>query len=90
MTKERCEAPELGAMCARMFRALARRAADGELEAIEELAKLQKTAGIQLAVAVTNYREFQPAAPSAPRFSWTDVGRVLGITRQAAQQRFGG
>lgn len=75
------EAPELGAACVRMFRALARRAGDGELEALEQLAFLQDSLQIQLGAAVAGYRE-------GHGFSWTDVGNVLGITRQAAQQRF--
>lgn len=82
------EAPELGAACIRMMRALARRAGQGELEALEQLAFLQDSVQLQLGAAVAGYRAFQPAHGAAP-YSWTDVGNALGITRQSAQGRFG-
>lgn len=75
------EAPELGAACVRMFRALARRAGDGELEALEQLAFLQDSLQLQLGAAVAGYRD-------GHGFSWAAVGEALGTTRQAAQQRF--
>ena len=81
------EAPELGAACIRMFRALARRAGGGEVEALEQLAGLQDSLQMQLGAAVAGYRMFRPVHGAEP-YSWTDVGRILGITRQAAQQRF--
>lgn len=81
------EAPELGAACVRMMRALARRAGEGELEALEQLAFLQDALQLQLGAAVAGYREFRPAANAAP-YSWTDVARILGITRQSAWERF--
>jgi hypothetical protein len=78
------EAPEIAAACARMMGALVRRARDGELEALEALAMLHELAGAQLGSAVLGYR----ASPA--QASWHDVGRILGMTRQAAHQRFGG
>lgn len=75
------EAPELGAACVRMFRALARRAGDGELEAIEQLAMLQDSLNMQLGAAVAGYRE-------GHEFSWTEIAAILGVTRQAAHKRF--
>lgn len=80
--KER-EAPEVGAASARMMRALVRRAAGGEMEAVEELARLQGVLDACLHQAVQGYREGPAEA------SWTDVGRILGTTRQSAQARFG-
>jgi hypothetical protein len=80
--KER-EAPEVGAASARMMRALVRRAADGELEAVEELARLQAVLDACLHEAVQGYRNGPAEA------SWADVGRILGTTRQSAQARFG-
>lgn len=76
------EAPELAAACIRMMRALARRAGDGELEALEALGQLQHTLQAQLGAAVAGYREGPAQA------SWTAIGEALGTTRQAAQQRF--
>lgn len=78
----RHEAPEVAAACIRMLRALARRAGDGELEALEALAALQDSVQLQLGAAVAGYREGPAAA------SWTAVGEALGITRQAAHERF--
>ena len=76
------EAPEVGAACVRLMRALARRAGEGELEALEYLAALQTDAQLQLGAAVAGYR----AGPAGA--SWAAVGEALGMTRQSAQERF--
>lgn len=81
MTRER-EAPDLGAACVRLMRALARRAGDGELEALEQLAILQDHVQQQLGAAVAGYR----AGPAEA--SWAAIGIALGTTRQAAYERF--
>lgn len=81
MTRER-EAPEVAAACIRMIRALARRAGAGELEALEALSALQDSVQLQLGAAVAGYREGPAEA------SWTDIGRILGMTRQSAHERF--
>lgn len=78
------EAPEIEAMMRRMLRALVRRAADGELEALEALANLQTQTNVALGRAVIEYRRGPAAA------SWTDIGVALGITRQTAHERFSG
>lgn len=80
--KER-EAPELGAASVRMAKALVRRAGNGELEALEELNRLQAVLDELLHQGVTAYRQGPAEA------SWADVGRILGTTRQSAQARFG-
>lgn len=82
MTKPSREAPELQAACIRMMRALARRAGDGELEALEALAFLQDSVQLQLGAAVAGYREGPAEA------SWTTIGGILGMTRQSAHERF--
>lgn len=79
--KRRHEAPEVGKAAARFMRALAKRAANGESEAIEWLIQLQAELDAATQLAVDNYRELG--------FSWADVGRLTGTTRQAAQMRFG-
>lgn len=81
------EAPELGAAVIRMLRALARRAGEGELEALEQLAMLQDSLQMQLGAAVAGYRDFQPAH-NAPGYSWADVASILGCTKQSAWERF--
>lgn len=78
------EAPELQAAVVRMIRALARRAGDGELEALEALAQLEVTLQVQLGHAVAGYRSGPAEA------SWAEVGRILGMTRQSAHERFRG
>lgn len=79
--KRRHEAPEVGAMVTRCLRALARRAGEGDPEALEQLAALENTLTEQLGAGVAGYR--------AHGYSWADVGLTLGVTRQGAQQRFG-
>jgi hypothetical protein len=82
MSRREREAPELAAASIRMMRALARRAGDGELEALEALVTLQDAVQLQLGAAVAGYREGPAQA------SWTTVAEVLGITRQSAHERF--
>lgn len=76
------EAPEIQAACIRMLRSLARRAGDGELEALEALGQLQDSVQLQLGAAVAGYREGPAQA------SWAAVGEALGVTRQTAHERF--
>lgn len=86
MTRER-EAQELAAAADRMMRALARRASTGDETAVLALQELEAVASGHLFIGVNAWREWVPA--KGPSHSWTDVGTLLGISRQAAQQRFG-
>lgn len=43
--------------------------------------------GEQLAQQATEMTD--PGKPKASRYSWADLGRALGITRQATHERFG-
>lgn len=79
MAKHR-EAPELAAFIRRMFRALERRASEGDLEAVEALASL----GSPLREAT----ERAGLAAWQHGYSYTEIGTALGISRQAARQRF--
>lgn len=79
--KRRHEAPEVTKAASRFMRALARRAGEGEVEALEGLVSLQADLDQALAQAVANYR--------ALGFSWAEIGRALGTTRQNAHNRFG-
>ena len=74
------EAQELGAFVRRMFGALVRRAADGDLQAVEVLAELDRASA----------EAPRRAGDAAWRFgySYTEVGDALGISRQGARQRF--
>lgn len=80
--KRRHEAPGLGGAAHRMMRALGKRACEGDTEALEQLAGLQAKLQDQLHVAATGLRE--------QGHSWAYIAGVLGVSRQAAQQRFGG
>jgi hypothetical protein len=80
MTQRKHEAPEIGAMIGRMLKSLTRRAAEGDLEAIEQLAALQGTAADALRAGAQGAHAFG--------YSWTELAAATGTTRQAARQRF--
>lgn len=67
----------------RILRAHARRVADGDVEGLAEMVALRDELDRGIAEAVTGLR-------SDPwNYSWAEVARPLGTTRQAAQQRYG-
>lgn len=76
------EAPEVAAAVGRLLAALARRAGEGELEALEALARLEDCLRFHLGDAVTGYRQGPAQA------TWASVGEALGTSRQAAYERF--
>jgi hypothetical protein len=76
------ETDEYGAFVRRILRAYAKRVGDKDIEALTGLAALRDEVDQALADAVAGLHG-QP-------YSWADIGRALGITRQAAQQRYGG
>lgn len=78
--KRRHESPELGRSSMRMMRALAGRAGEGDMEALEALDQLTSDLNYYTARAVDGLR--------AKGYSWADVASCLGVSRQAAQQRF--
>lgn len=75
------EAPEMGAMVRRVLRALVERAAEGDTEALEELAGIEK--GLPAYIV-----EAGRAMHDDFGYSYTYLGDVLGISRQGARQRF--
>jgi hypothetical protein len=75
------EAPEFAAFLRRILRAYARRVAAGDLDALGELARLREELHGHLTDAVTGLRNDWA-------YSWQEIARVLGISRQAAQQRW--
>lgn len=79
------EAPDLGACALRMIRALVRRAEAGDWEALEQLAMLEDVAASATGEALTRMQRGTGAAGVA--YSWAQLGDVLGVTRQSAQQR---
>jgi len=75
------ENDEYAAFARRVLRAYARRVADGDVEALTLMLGLSAEIDTAIAQAVTGLRQFG--------YSWAEIGSRLGITRQAAQQRWG-
>lgn len=74
------ETPEFAGMVRRQVCALGKRVAAGDPIDLGEFQRLQKELDAALDLAVAGQRE--------TGFSWTEIGAGLGITRQAARQRF--
>ncbi|WP_439427771.1 hypothetical protein [Micromonospora sp. LA-10] len=69
------------AFARRIIRAHGRRVADGDVEALRDLVALSADLDRAITDAVIGLRAFG--------YSWTEIGQRLGISRQAAQQRWG-
>ena len=67
---------------ARVITAAGKRVATGDVEALPDLAHLAADLDAALITAVQGLREFG--------YSWEQIASRLGVTRQAAQQRWGG
>jgi hypothetical protein len=67
---------------ARVITAAGKRVATGDVEALPDLARLSADLDAALITAVQGLREFG--------YSWEQIAARLGVTRQAAQQRWGG
>ncbi len=76
------ENDEYAAFARRVLRAYARRVATGDVEALTLMLGLSAEIDTAISQAVTGLRAFG--------YSWAEIGSRLGITRQAAQQRWGG
>lgn len=79
----RHESPEIGAMVGRMLNALVRRAAEGDTEALEALAEIER-----LAPLATNAGLALAHEPT-PGYSYAELAAVMGTSRPAVQQRVG-
>ena len=79
------ENPEFAAFAARILRAAARRVGDGDVEGLAALVALRSELDAAITVAVQGLR----SPKRSYSYSWADIARVLGTTRQAAQQRYG-
>lgn len=80
------ESAELGSMLRRMVRALVRRAAEGDTEALRELARLQDE--LPGAITVAGQLMHEGTRMGGEGYDYTTLAGELGITRQAARQRF--
>ena len=76
------ENDDYAAFAHRILRAYARRVATGDIDALTHMTDLAAEVDTAISQAVTGLRAFG--------YSWADIGTRLGITRQAAQQRWGG
>jgi hypothetical protein len=76
------ENDEYAAFVCRVLRAYARRVADGDVEALTLMTDLSDEIDTAIGQAVTGLRGFG--------YSWAEIGSRVGVTRQAAQQRWGG
>jgi hypothetical protein len=76
------ENDEYAVFARRVIRAYRRRVAVGDIDTITGMAALADELDIAIHHAVTGLR--------ARGYSWADIAARLGITRQGAQQRWGG
>ena len=76
------ENDQYAAFTTRIVRAHGRRVATGDIEALADLIRLSTDVEDAIRSAVIGLREFG--------YSWADIATRLGVTRQAAQQRWGG
>jgi hypothetical protein len=75
------ENDEYAAFTRRVLRAYSRRVATGDIDALTDMADLAAEIEVATGQAVAGLR--------AAGYSWADIGARFGITRQAAQQRWG-
>ena len=76
------ENDEYAAFLRRVIAAYSRRVAAGDIDAITAMATLADELDAAIRHAITGLRH--------RGYSWAEIGTRLGITRQAAQQRWGG
>lgn len=76
------ENSEYAAFVRRILRAYSRRIARGDIDSLTRLVTLADDINDAIQQAVNGLR--------AAGYSWTEIGTRLGITRQAAQQRWSG
>ena len=76
------ENSQYAAFARRILRAYARRISAGDIDALADITILAADIDNAIRHAVTGLR--------ATGYSWAEIGSRLGVTRQAAQQRWGG
>ena len=80
--KPRVENEEYAAFVRRFFHAYARRIASGDIDALAGMVAFTADMEAIIHRVVTGLREQHG-------YSWAEIGLRLGVTRQAAQQRWG-
>jgi hypothetical protein len=81
--KRQVETAQFDAFARRILRAYARRVADGDIEALRSLVQLSGEIDAVTRLAVAGLRK------SPYSYSWSEIADRLGITKQAAHERFG-
>lgn len=76
----RVENSDYAAFARRVLRAYGRRVAAGDIEALTHLAALSSDVDAAIRDAISGLRAFG--------YSWADIATRLGVTKQAAQQRW--
>ena len=80
--KPAAENDQYAAFARRVIAAYSRRIARGDIDAVTGMAQLADELDIAICHAVTGLR--------TQGYSWADIAARLGITRQGAQQHWGG
>jgi hypothetical protein len=80
-TRTSVENTDYAAFARRIIRSAGRRVADGDVEGLRDLLHLAGELDAAIDAAVAGLR--------AAGYSWAEIAARLGITRQAAQQRWG-
>src|SRR4051794_21083146 len=78
--RRQVENPEFDAFVRRILAAYARRVAAGDVEALRSLAQLSSEVDAVCRLAVAGLRT---------SYSWSEIADRLGVSKQAAQQRYG-
>ncbi|GGL09768.1 hypothetical protein GCM10012284_50590 [Mangrovihabitans endophyticus] len=81
--KRHVETTQFDAFARRILRAYARRVAEGDVEALRSLAGLSSEVDAVTRLAVAGLRK------SPYSYSWSEIADRLGVSRQAAQMRYG-
>jgi hypothetical protein len=76
------EPPELSGMIGRVLRSLVRRAEGGDIDALMELRV------IAAAVTTAEVDAARGLVEGPGRYSWGEVARWVGVSRQAAHKRY--
>src|SRR5918996_5130188 len=82
-TRRQVETTEFDAFVRRILRAYARRVAAGDIEALRSLSVLSTEVDAVTRLAVAGLRT------SPYSYSWSEIADRLGVTKQAAQMRYG-
>jgi hypothetical protein len=80
-TRQAVENDAYAAFARRVIRAYARRVGSGDVEALRPMLDLARTLDDCINDAVTGLRAFG--------YSWAEIANRIGVTRQAAHQRWG-